>query len=121
MKILIVDDENDITSSIKIGLTKNGFDVDAYTDPQKALDDFKPNVYGLSIIDVRMPKMSGFELCREIKKKDEAAKICFMTAFEIYCDEFKKVFPTINVQCFIRKPISLVDLVAHIRTELNLS
>jgi DNA-binding response OmpR family regulator len=120
VKILIVDDENDITSSIKTGLTKNGFDVDAYTDPQKALDDFKPNVYDLSIIDVRMPKMSGFELCREIKKKDDDAKICFMTAFEIYYDEFNKVFPTINVQCFIRKPISLADLISHIRTELNM-
>ena len=121
MKILFVDDENDITSSIKIGLAKNGFDVDAYTDPQKALGDFKPNVYDLSILDVRMPKMNGFELCREIKKKDDNAKICFMTAFEIYDDEFKKIFPTINVQCFIRKPVSLADMVSHIRSELNLS
>lgn len=121
MKILIVDDENDITSSIKIGLEKNGFDVGAYTDPQKALDDFKPDVYDLSIIDVRMPKMNGFELCQEIKKKEDNAKICFMTAFEIYYDDLKKVFPTINVKCFIRKPISLLDMVSHIRSELNLS
>jgi len=120
-KILIVDDENDIISSIQTGLVKNGFDVDAYSDPQKALDDFKPNVYDLSIIDVRMPKMNGFELCRQIKKKEGNAKICFITAFEIYYDEFKKVFPTIDVQCFIRKPISLMDLVSHIKSELNLS
>ena|SRR2546427_12728654 len=120
-KILIVDDENDIISSIQTGLAKNGFDVDAYSDPQKALDDFKPNVYDLSIIDVRMPKMNGFELCRQIKKKEGNAKICFITAFEIYYDEFKKVFPTIDVQCFIRKPISLMDLVSHIKSELNLS
>jgi len=121
MKILIVDDEKDITSSIKIGLEKNGFDVDAYTDPQKALDDFKPNVYDLSLIDVKMPKMNGFELYREIKKKEDNAKICFMTAFELYHDEFKKVLPTIKVRCFTRKPISLKDMVSHIRSELNLS
>jgi len=120
MKILVVDDEKDIASSIKLGLKKNGFDVDAFTDPQKALDDFKPNVYDLSLVDVKMPKMNGFEFYREIKKKEAKAKICFMTAFETYHEEFKKIFPTINVQCFIRKPISLVDMVSHIKSELNL-
>ena len=120
-KILVVDDEPDIALSLKNGLTNNGFEVDAYTEPLKALYDFKPNVYNLSLFDIRMPKMNGFELYREIKKKETNAKICFMTAFEIYHDEFRRIFPTLDVQCFIRKPIGIKDLISHIKLELNIS
>ncbi|HEU5220509.1 MAG TPA: response regulator, partial [Candidatus Nitrosotalea sp.] len=71
-------------------------------------------------IDIRMPKMNGFELYREIKKKnDSKAKICFFTAFEVYYDEFRKMFPSLEVKCFIRKPITISDLVTHINSELE--
>jgi DNA-binding response OmpR family regulator len=118
-KILVVDDEPDITSSIKRGLEHKGFQVVAYTDSQKALSEFKSGVYDLLLIDIRMPKLNGFELYREIKKKNDNAKVCFFTAFEVYYDEFKKVFPSLDVKCFIRKPITIGDLVTHINTELN--
>ena len=118
-RILVVDDEHDISSSIKKGLERNGFQVDAYTDPEKALSEFKPGTYDLLLVDIRMPKLNGFELYREIKKKNDQSKICFFTAFEVYYEEFKKVFPTLDVKCFIRKPITISDLVTHINTELN--
>ena len=118
-KILVIDDEPDIASSVKKGLERNEFQVDAYTDPQKALSEFKPGVYDLLLIDIRMPKLNGFELYREIKKKNDDSRICFFTAFEVYYEEFKKVFPTLDVKCFIRKPITINDLIAHINTELN--
>jgi len=118
-RILVVDDEPDISTSIKKGLERNGFQVDAYHDPMNALSEFKPGVYDLLLIDIRMPKLNGFELYREIKKKNDHTKICFFTAFEVYYDEFKKVFPTLDVRCFIRKPITISDLVVHINTELN--
>ena len=121
VKILVVDDEYDIVSSIKKGLTDNGFEVDAYNEPQKALSDFKSNVYDLSLIDFRMPKMNGFELYREIKKKEDGIKVCFFTAFEMYYDEFKKIFPALDVKCFIRKPTTIKDLVSHIKSELNIA
>ncbi|HWY36702.1 MAG TPA: response regulator, partial [Nitrosopumilaceae archaeon] len=97
----------------------NGFQVDAYTDPEKALSEFKPGIYDLLLVDIRMPKLNGFELYREIKKKNDSAKICFFTSFEVYYEEFKKVFPTLDVKCFIRKPITISDLVVHINAELN--
>src|SRR5712692_567132 len=103
-RILIVDDEIDITKSIKKGLEQNGFEVGAYNDPLKALSEFKPDIYDLLLLDIRMPNMNGFELYRELKKKDSAAKVCFITAFEVYQHEFQKVFPSSDVKCFIRKP-----------------
>lgn len=118
-KILVVDDEPDITSSIKNGLQRKGFEVDAYNDPTDALSNFKPDIYDLLLIDIRMPKMNGFELYREVKKKSSDVRICFFTAFEVYYDEFRKMFPNLEVKCFIRKPITISDLVTHINTELE--
>lgn len=118
-KILVVDDEPDITSSIKNGLQRKGFEVDTYNDPTDALSNFKPNTYDLLLIDIRMPKMNGFELYREVKKKSSDVRICFFTAFEVYYDEFRKMFPNLEVKCFIRKPITISDLVTHINTELE--
>lgn len=118
-KILVVDDEPDITSSIKNGLQRKGFEVDTYNDPTDALSNFKPDTYDLLLIDIRMPKMNGFELYREVKKKSNDVRICFFTAFEVYYDEFRKMFPNLEVKCFIRKPITINDLVTHINTELE--
>jgi len=117
-KILVVDDEADITISIKNGLQRNGFQVDTFNDPVTALENYRADAYDLLLIDIRMPKMNGFELYREIKKKGVTSKVCFFTAFEVYYDEFKKVFPTLDVKCFIRKPITIMDLTAHINSEL---
>ena len=59
-KILFVDDEPDIIYSIKRVLEANGFVVDSYTDPILALSNFKPRLYDLLILDIKMPKISGW-------------------------------------------------------------
>jgi two-component system, OmpR family, response regulator ChvI len=53
-----------------------------------------------------MPKMNGFELYEEIEKIDDKAKVCFITAFEVYYNSLRELFPTIEVDCFIKKPIT---------------
>jgi PleD family two-component response regulator len=78
-RILIVDDDPDITLSFSIGLEDDGFEVDAYNDPLDALLDFKPSFYDL-LLDINMPKMNGFELCTKILEIDLNVKICFITA-----------------------------------------
>ena len=58
--ILIVDDEPDLTKISKMALEREGFLNDAFDDPARALENFKPNMYDLAILDVKMPKMDGF-------------------------------------------------------------
>jgi|SRR5579884_889834 DNA-binding response OmpR family regulator len=113
-RVAIVDDEADITTVLKRGLEQHGFEVDAYNDPQMTLEYFKPNYYDLMIIDIRMPKLNGFDLYREIRKKDSNVKVCFLTAFEIYYEEFRKMFPTIDVKAFVRKPVSISALIKQV-------
>ena len=114
-KILVVDDETDIGTAMKIGLEDYGFKVDVYNDPVVALANYRPQEYDLLLFDVKMPGMSGFELFRRIKEVDDKANVCFLTAFEMYSEEFRKVFPSMDVRYFIRKPITMSDLVQQIQ------
>ena len=78
-RILIVDDENDINLTFKIVLEDSGFKVDSFTNAFTALQNFKTGLYGLAILDVKMPGMNGFGLYQEIRKVDDKVKICFST------------------------------------------
>ena len=119
-RILIVDDEQDIISVFKMVLEMNDFEVDAYNNPLLALSNFKPNAYDLVILDIRMPDMDGFELYKKIRVVDDKVKVCFMTAFDDYRQEFKKSFPMLDeIKCFIRKPNAIEDLVNHVATILG--
>lgn len=119
-RILVVDDEEDITTFLKIGLEDNGFETVTFNNPQQALSDYKPGFYDLILIDIKMPGMDGFQLYDKLQSIDSNAKVCFMTAYEIYYDALKELFPdsypSIN---FIRKPSELKDFVKRISDEIN--
>ncbi|SRR5579875_3105771 len=119
-RILVVDDEPDILQSIKMGLERRGYPVDAFSDPVVALGQFSPSKYSLCIIDIKMPGMNGFELYREIKKRDYEAKVCFCTAHDQeYREEFRRAFPELDGDSFISKPATLKGLVSRIEQELE--
>jgi DNA-binding NtrC family response regulator len=119
-RILLVDDEADVISLFKMVLEMNGFEVDAYTDPAAALSNFKPNSYGLALLDIRMAPLNGFELYKEMKSIDSKVQACFITAFEDYREEFKESFPMLDeAKYFIRKPKAIEDLVNHVSTILG--
>ena len=114
-RILVVDDEPDLTQVSTLALEYHGFKVDSFNDPQEALAKFEPGLYDLVILDIKMPKMDGFELYHEIKKKDSNAKVCFLTASELYYEEFrKKEYYALDRNMFIRKPIENEELVKEI-------
>jgi DNA-binding response OmpR family regulator len=114
-KILIVDDEPDLTQVSTLTLEYHGFKVDSFNDPQEALSKYAPGLYDLVILDVKMPKMSGFELYHEIKKKDNNANVCFLTASELYYEEVRKrKYCALDKNLFIRKPIENEELVKEI-------
>jgi DNA-binding response OmpR family regulator len=114
-RILVVDDEPDLTQVSTLALEYHGFKVDSFNDPQEALSKYKPGLYDLVILDIKMPKMDGFELYQEIKKKDNNANVCFLTASEQYYEEFRKEeYCTLDRNLFIRKPIENEELVKAI-------
>jgi DNA-binding response OmpR family regulator len=114
-KILVVDDEPDLSILSGLVLEYNGFKVDTFTDPQEALSNYKPGYYDLVILDIKMPRIDGFQLYDEIKKKDQKAKICFLTASELYYEEFRKrEYNAIDKNLFLRKPIGNEELINQV-------
>ena len=116
-RILVVDDEPDVNLTLKISLEDKGFKVDTFDDPLLALENFKAGVYGLLILDIKMPEMNGFELYREIKKIDDKVKVCFLTALtELHDYEAfrKEVFPKVGERYFIQKPIENEEMIKRV-------
>lgn len=81
-KILIVDDEEDITFIFKIILEDSNYEVEIFNDPIEALSNYKRNYYDLILLDLKLPSISGTELYGRIKDIDSNAKICFLTSSE---------------------------------------
>ena len=114
-RILVVDDEADLTLFYRLSLEYHGFEVESFNDSRKALSNFKPNYYDLAILDIKMPNMDGFELYRKIKEIDPNVKVCFLTASELYYREFReKGYNALDKDLFIRKPIGNDELIKEI-------
>src|ERR671934_2512530 len=122
-RILLVDDEPDISLLFKTVLKDEGFEVDSFEDPQLALSNFKPDFYDLVVLDIKMPDMNGFQLYREIKKIDSKLKVCFLTASEMYYENYRKNeaaaeaaedIAAIDKDLFLQKPLSNQDLLQQV-------
>ena len=123
-RILLIDDEPDITFTVKDILEDNGFQVDSFNDPILALNYYKVNFYDLVILDIKMPTMDGFELYLKIREKDPKVKICFLTVIATFNEEFRKIRlalgKTINEDYFIQKPVEMEDLIKKLTSIMNI-
>jgi CheY-like chemotaxis protein len=118
-KILIVDDEPDVTFTIKVILTSNGYQVDAFEDAEEALARFRKEAYFLAFLDIKMPKMNGFDLYKRLLEIDKDIKVCFLTAlgeFDEYYKQYKKedLAPVWGIRHIVRKPIDNSKLLEEV-------
>ena len=112
-KVLVVDDEIDITLLIKEGLELKGFQIESYNDPQVALHEFKPGFYDLALLDIRMPEINGFELYDQLKSRDPNIKTLFISALSYLTydnHKDKQPYPIKGERHFIKKPVGNKEL-----------
>jgi len=114
-KILIVDDEEDIRTSIRMILEKQGYTISDAADGKIALEIIDKEDFDLVILDVMMPELSGWDTLTEIikRKPDYAGKIMFLSVVEI-SDERKKELIQKGMVDYMTKPFELNTLVAKI-------
>lgn len=120
--LMLVDDDRDILFTFKSILAAEGFNVEAFTDPNEALNRFTqagPSYYDLVITDIRMPKISGFQLYQRLKEIKRDIRVLFMTAFEVPGNLLESM-PNINESDIIRKPIEEQRFINKIKTAVNL-
>ena len=93
-RILLVDNEEDVILVFELMLRKEGYIVDAFTDPNKALSAFKSGYYDLIILDYRMAGLNGLEFILNVRKVDRLVKALLLTAWEPQSigDEVQKLF-----------------------------
>ena len=108
--IFIVDDEPNTLESLRIVLEQNGFKVEAFTDPTLASNRYVAGLYDLLILDIKMPRMNGFDLYKNIKRNDPNVTTCFLTAlsdlddYQIYKNE---VYPKFGERHFVFSQLRL--------------
>src|SRR5919199_4910536 len=116
-RVLIVDDDPDITLTFKVSLDgyyyddKTRFEVYTYNDPLLVVTQFKPNFYDLLLTDIYMPHMNGFELSQKISEIDVNIRVCFMSAAEVNIEALREVYPRLSLGCFIKKLVTIKYLV----------
>ena len=115
-KILVVDDEADITSLFRKVLIREGFSVDVYNDAADSLENFKPHFYDLVILDIVMPGMDGFRLHNHLRKVDPDIKILFLTASEKHLNSLIK--GRHRKDLFLTKPISNHELLKEVNLRM---
>jgi CheY-like chemotaxis protein len=87
-----------------------------------ALEKFKPNLYDLTILDIKMPKINGFELYEQLKSRDSNIKTLFLTGLssvESYNTQNSKVYPLKGQRHFMAKPVSSKELLEHVYAMIN--
>lgn len=119
-RILVVDDDNDNLDLFTIVLEHVGFKVNSYSDPVKALEEFRPNNYDLLILDYLMPSLNGLELYKRMKQIDESIKALILTASQEqvliqYNHELREVILKV-----VRKPIGIPKLLDEIDSIVRL-
>jgi DNA-binding response OmpR family regulator len=126
-RILIVDDDPDITFTFKkafeeanrINDNKNSFHVNTYNDPLIALSEFKDDFYDLMLVDINMPKMNGFEFAAKVLELDANPRVCFMSSALINQEALREQYPSLSIGCYIRKPVAIESLVKRVDAELE--
>ena len=118
----MVDDDQDITFTLKATLEETGsFQVETFTNPILALSEFRASVYDLAVLDIRMPKMNGFQMYRKLIDVDNRLKVCFLTAAELlyYRETDLDIICDLGKDCFVSKPVDNEDFVRKLKAVLS--
>ena len=127
-RILLVDDDPDITLTFKAGLDghyfgdgdkKKRFEVYSYNDPLLVVKEFKPQFYDLLLTDIYMPNMNGFQLCEKILGLDVNIRVCFMSALEVNIQALRELYPKVSFGCYIEMPVTIEYLIKRLSAELD--
>lgn len=122
-RIFVVDDEADVVFTIKNVLESSSFEVATFVDVDSALKKYRPGCFDVTILDIKMPKMNGFELYVKLKDMDEEIKVIFLSALSDlrnYSVLKNEVYPKWGQRHFVKKPIENKDLIEEVNLLLSI-
>ena len=116
-KILVVDDEEALRTVLSGELVSEGYDVRTASDGDEAISSIQKESFDLVLLDIKMPRLNGFEVLKFVKEKHPRTKVVMLTGFADLKNaiESKKL----GAEDFVSKPYDLVDLLTTIERVLN--
>lgn len=116
-RLLIVDDEENLRSMLRAALTHHGFEIDEADNGRTALELIKRDRPDLVVLDVMMPDLDGFEVCRRLRSEGDSTPVLFLTAKDDTADKVQGL--ALGADDYLQKPFSLDELVARIEAVLR--
>lgn len=116
-RILIIEDEPDMRLGLEKNLTYEGYDVETVADGESGLDRLKTESYNLILLDVMLPGIDGFDLCKQLREEGINTPIIYLTARGQEMD--KVIGLELGAEDYITKPFSLRELSARIKVVLR--
>lgn len=117
LPILVVEDDTDLSELIKIQLTDNNYEVEQVMNGRIALQKALENKYSLIILDIMLPEVDGFEICKAIRKKDRQVPILMLTA---KAEEVDKIMGLdFGADDYLTKPFSIKEFIARVKALLR--
>ncbi|MBO9607527.1 MAG: response regulator transcription factor [Paenibacillaceae bacterium] len=117
IRLLVVDDEPNIVQFLELGLQNEGYDVKTAADGYAAMNIVKEYQPHIVVLDVMMPGMDGFEVCRQLRKSEQQLSIIMLTAKEEVDDRIKGLMT--GADDYMIKPFSFEELLARIQARLR--
>jgi two-component system response regulator RegX3 len=115
-RILVVDDEPAIVDAVAYALRASGFEVDTFGDGESALEAARANGYEVLVLDVRLPGLSGIEICRRLRSESDVP-ILILTAMDAEVDRVLGL--EAGADDYVTKPFSVAELVSRVRAILR--
>ncbi len=119
VKVLIVDDEKDVTEELGVMLKKKGFEVVTANSGKEALEKVKEEKPDVVLLDVIMPDMSGWDVCKKIKEDDATKDIPVIMLTILFGEEEKKKSFEVKADAHIEKPIVIDRVIGVINWVLK--
>jgi DNA-binding response OmpR family regulator len=120
-RILILEDDIDLLELLQDAFRMYGFEVDAYTDSEAAVNAFVHlnASYDLIIMDLKLDGIDGRSIYKKFKEFDSAFKICILTGLEVDVPAFKEICPSFEEKFLIKKPVKITALMETIKSILG--
>jgi len=116
-QILLVEDEAKVAKFIKDGLTLEGYRVESVSSGESGLRRLSQKQYDLLILDIRLPGIDGFEVCRRLRKKGEQVPILMLTVRDDVADKVRGL--GLGADDYLTKPFEFSELVARVKSLLR--
>ena len=117
MRLLVVEDETGLANSLVAGLREESYAVDRAADGEEAEFLAETNDYDLIVLDVMIPKINGFDVCRDLRKRGTATPILMLTALDATSEKVKGLDS--GADDYLAKPFSFDELLARVRALLR--